>query len=176
MSENLPIRKQNRLQNYDYSEAGVYFITICTKNKEKILWNGELNTQNFDWEFVGARFARPQNLPLSKLGVIVEENLSKWNDTYENAYLSSYVIMPNHLHIMVVILPNEEFGRAKRAPTVSTMINQFKGAVTKQIGKNIWQKLFYDHIIRDKRDYEEISKYIHENPLKWQFDELYCEE
>ena len=82
--------------------------------------------------------------------------------------------MPNHLHIIVVILPNYS-GRAKHAPTVSMMVAQFKGAVTKQVGENIWQKLFYDHIIRDKHDFEEISKYIYENPLKWEFDELYCE-
>ena len=56
------------------------------------------------------------------------------------------------------------------------MIKMFKETVTKQLGENIWQKLFHDHIIRDKRDYEEISKYIYENPLKWQFDELYREE
>lgn len=176
MKDNLPKRKNIRLREHDYSEPGAYFITICTKNKEKLLWNGELDIQNFDWELVGARFARPRNLPLSKIGVVVEENLNKWNDTYGNAYLSPYVIMPNHLHIMVVILPDEEDGRAKRAPTVSTMINQFKGAVTKQLGENIWQKLFYDHVIRDKCDFNEISKYILENPLKWQFDELYFDE
>ena len=170
----LPKRKNIRLKNVDYSESGVYFITICTKNKEKLLWNGELDIQNFNLDLVGARFARPQGLPLSKTGIVVEQNLNKLNDTYENAYLSSYVIMPNHLHIMVVISSDKEDGRAKRAPTVSTMINQFKGAVTKQLGENVWQKLFYDHIIRDKHDYEEISKYIHENPLKWQFDEFYC--
>ena len=83
--------------------------------------------------------------------------------------------MPNHLHIVVVILPDEN-GRTRCAPTVSRMVKMFKETVTKQLGENIWQKLFYDHIIRDKHDYEEISKYIHENPLKWQFDELYCEE
>ena len=173
MKDNLPKRKHPRLKEYDYSEPGAYFITICTKNKEKSLWKGELDVQNFDWKLVGARFARPQNLPLSEIGIAVEQNLNKWNELYENVYLSSYVIMPNHLHIMVVILPDEEDGRAKRAPTVSTMINQFKGAVTKQLGENIWQKLFYDHVIRNKHDYEEISKYILENPLKWQFDELY---
>ena len=173
MNKNLPKRKDLRLKEYDYSEPGAYFITICTKNKEKSLWKGELDVQNFDWKLVGARFARPQNLPLSEIGIAVEQNLNKWNETYENVYLSSYVIMPNHLHIMVVILPDEEDGRAKRAPTVSTMINQFKGAVTKQLGENIWQKLFYDHVIRNKYDYEEIAKYILENPLKWQFDELY---
>ena len=161
MSEKLLKRKNIRLKSYDYSDPGAYFITICTKNKEKLLWNGELDIEKYDFKLVGARFARPQNVPLSSIGLVVEQNLNKWNDTYENVYLSSYVIMPNHLHIIVVILPDES-GRAKRAPTVSTMINQFKGAVTKQLGENIWQKLFYDHIIRDKRDFEEISKYIYE--------------
>lgn len=174
MKDNLPKRKHPRLKEYDYSEPGAYFITICTKSKEKSLWKGEFDVQDFDWKLVGARFARPQNLPLSEIGIVVEQNLNKWNETYENVYLSSYVIMPNHLHIIVVILPDYS-GRAKHAPTVSMMVAQFKGAVTKQIGENIWQKLFYDHVIRNKRDYEEISKYIYENPLKWQFDELYCE-
>ena len=175
MSEKLPKRKDIRLKNYDYSEPGAYFITICTKNKKKLLWNGELDVQNFDWKLVGAHRVRPQNLPLSKLGIVVEQKLIQWDNAYENVYLSSYVIMPNHLHIMVVILPDSS-GRTRCAPTVSRMIKMFKETVTKQIGENIWQKLFYDHIIRDKHDFEEISKYIYENPLKWQFDELYCEE
>ncbi len=103
MKENLVIRKKNRLQNYDYSQPGVYFITICTKNKEKLLWNGSLDLQKFDWELVGEHSVLPQGLPLSNMGVVVEENLIKWNETYENIYLSSYVIMPNHLHLLVVI-------------------------------------------------------------------------
>lgn len=175
MSENLPKRKEIRLKNYDYSEPGVYFITICTKNKEKLLWNGELDLQNFDWEIVGEHSVRPQNLPLSKIGIVVEENLKKWNDTFENVYLSSYVIMPNHLHIMVVIL-SKQSGCTECPPTISAMVRFFKGSITKQIGANIWQQSFYDHVIRDKRDFEEISKYIYENPLKWEFDELYCRE
>ena len=106
------------------------------------------------------------------MGVLVEEKLNQWDNAYENVYLSSYIIMPNHLHIVVVILPDES-GRTRCAPTVGHMIKMFKETVTKRLGKNIWQKLFYDHIIRDQRDYEEISKYIHENPLIWQFDEFY---
>ena len=175
MSEKLPKRKEIRLENYDYSEPGAYFITICTKSKEKLLWDGELDVQNFDWELVGEHSVRPQNLPLSKIGIVVEENLKKWNDTFENVYLSSYVIMPNHLHIMVVIL-SKRSGCTECPPTISTMVRFFKGSITKQIGANIWQQSFYDHVIRDKNDYEEISKYIYENPLKWEFDELYCEE
>ena len=175
MSENLPKRKDIRLKDYDYSEPGAYFITICTKNKEKLLWNGELDIQNFDCKSVGAHRVRPCGLPLSEMGIVVEQKLNQWDIAYENVSLSSYVIMPNHLHIVVVILPDEN-GRTRCAPTVSRMVKMFKETVTKQLGENIWQKLFYDHIIRDKHDYEEISKYIRENPLKWQFDELYCEE
>ena len=171
----LPKRKDLRLKNYDYSECGAYFVTICTKNKEKFLWSGELDVQNFNWEPVGEHCVLPQGLPLSQIGIVVEQNLNKWNDTYENVYLSSYVIMPNHLHVMIVILPDEG-GSTQCSPTVSRMVKLFKEAVTKQIGQKIWQLSFHDHIIRDKRDYEEISKYIHENPLKWQFDKFYCEE
>ena len=80
--------------------------------------------------------------------------------------------MPNHLHIMLVITGNEN-GRTQFAPTVSRMVKQFKGAVTKRIGKPIWQKSFVEHIIRDKYDYDIRSKYIEENPIRWQCDE-YC--
>ena len=175
MSENLPKRKNIRLKNYDYSEPGAYFITICTKNKENLLWNGDLDVEKYDFKPVGAHRVRPYNLPLSKLGMVVEEKLNQWDGVYPSVYLSSYVIMPNHLHTIVVILPDEG-GRTRCAPTVSHMVKMFKETVTKQLGENVWQKLFYDHIIRDKRDYEEISKYIYENPLKWEFDELNNEE
>ena len=172
MEEKLPKRKDIRLKNYDYSELGAYFITICTKNRENLLWNGELNIEKYDFKPVGAHRVRPCDLPLSKFGMVVEENLNQWDRAYEGVYLSSYVIMPNHLHVVVVMLP-EEGGRTRCAPTVSHMVKMFKETVPKQLGENIWQKLFYDHIIRDKKDYEEITKYIYENPLKWQFDELY---
>ena len=175
MRKNVPKRKDIRLKDYDYSESGAYFITICTKNKEKLLWEGELDIQNFDCKSAGAHRVRPQGLPLSKTGFLVEQKLNQWDGAYENVYLSSYVVMPNHLHIIVVINPDES-GRTRCAPTVSRMIKMFKETVTKQLGENIWQKLFHDHIIRDKRDYEEISKYIYENPLKWQFDEVYRDE
>ena len=172
MNKNLPKRKDLRLKEYDYSAPGAYFITICTKHKEKLLWDGELDVQNFDWELVGGHSVHPRGLPLSKAGIIAEQALQKWNETYENVYLSSYVIMPNHLHLMVVI-EHGVGGCTECPPTISAMVRYFKGSITKQLGMNIWQQSFYDHIIRDGRDYEEISKYIYENPLEWQFDELY---
>lgn len=81
MERNLPIRKKIRLKDYDYFESGAYFLTICTKNKEKMLWHGSLDTQNFTWKSVGEHSVRPQNLPLSRIGILVKENLKKWNDT-----------------------------------------------------------------------------------------------
>ena len=63
MKDNLPKRKHPRLKEYDYSEPGAYFITICTKSKEKSLWKGEFDVQDFDWKLVGARFARPSKHP-----------------------------------------------------------------------------------------------------------------
>ena len=172
MEEKLPKRKEIRLKNYDYSEPGAYFITICTKSKEGLLWKGKPEAQKYDWKLVGAHCVRPLGLPLSKAGIIVEDNLNRLNNTYENVYLSSYVIMPNHIHLIIVILPSEG-GRTQCAPTVSKMIKLFKEAVTKQLDESIWQKLFYDHIIRDQRDYEKISKYIFDNPMKWEEDELF---
>ena len=89
--------------------------------------------------------------------------------------LYSYVIMPNHLHIMVVISA-DEYGRPQVAPTVERMVKQFKGASTKKIGAPIWQKSYIEHVIRNKKDYQTRSNYIYENPLRWYYDELYAEE
>jgi len=136
ISEQLPKRKNIRLREYDYSEPGAYFITICMKNKEKIFWNGELDVQKFEWKLVGERCVLPQGLPLSQAGIIVEQALQKWNETYDNVYLSSYIIMPNHLHLMVVI-QHGAGGSTQCSPTVSRMVKLFKESVTKQF----WEKI-----------------------------------
>ena len=103
------------------------------------------------------------------------EELEKWHKTYEAVALYSYVIMPNHLHIMVFISA-DEYGRPQVAPTVDRMVKQFKGAVTKKIGTSIWQKSYMEHVIRDKKDYETRLNYIYENPIRWCYDKLYVEE
>ena len=171
----LPKRKNIRLKNYDYSSPGAYFVTICTENRRNYFWNDTLNPQALEWRSVGANCVRPQNLPLSDIGSAVLDELEKWHKTYDTVELCSYVIMPNHLHIMVFISA-DEYGRPQVAPTVSRMVKQFKGAVTKKIGRPIWQKSFVEHVIRNKQDFETKSKYICENPIQWYYDELYTEE
>ena len=102
-----PKRKDIRLKNYDYSSPGAYFVTICTENRKNCFWDGLIDPQVFNWRSVGANCVRPQNLPLSNIGKIVLEELERWDQTYPAVSLYSYVIMPNHLHIMVVISKDE---------------------------------------------------------------------
>jgi Transposase and inactivated derivatives len=152
-------RKNARLKDYDYSRNGAYFITVCVKDGCEWLWENEP---------VGARIARP----LTSAGKIIETSINEISVRYPMIEVLKYVIMPNHLH-MILLINND--GRAMRAPTVSTVINQIKGYVTKQLGYSVWQKLFYDHIIRNEADYLRIWKYIDENPLKWEDDKYFSE-
>lgn len=83
--------------------------------------------------------------------------------------------LPNHIHLIIRIDNNKcgVDGRTLFAPTISRIIKQFKEFVTKQLGENIWQKSFYDHIIRDENDYKTKWEYIENNPNRWSEDELY---
>jgi len=171
MNNALPRRKPNRLKGYDYSFPGSYFITICTENCRNLFWNRELNTDSFHWLTVGANCVRPQNLPLSNIGEIVCKELEVWQQTYPAVHLNAFVIMPNHLHILLSISALEN-GRTQFAPTISRMVKQFKGAITKQLHQSIWQKSFFEHIIRDDNDYITKLTYLCENPLRWNLDEF----
>lgn len=156
----LPQRKNTRLQNYDYSQAGYYFLTLCTKERKNLFWN------------VGATSGRPElEYQLTSIGSIVDREINGINSIYLNVEIDKYVIMPNHVHMILII--TEEHGRSKTAPTISRIIQQFKGSITKKIGTPIWQKLFYDHVIRNEEEYQKIYEYIETNPLKWREDKYY---
>ena len=150
----LPKRKQIRIEEFDYSTPGAYFITICSLNREKIFWS-----------FRRGELSSPAILPLTDIGIIVDNEIKKMNGIYNNVKVDKYCIMPDHIHLIVSINA-DALGRTQFAPTISRVIKQFKGSVTKQIGKSIWQKSFYEHTIRNRHDYEEIWQYIDNNPLK----------
>ena len=152
---NLPKHKQIRIENYDYSTNGAYFITICTANRENHLW-----------EIRRGELCSPDNIPLSNLGKIIDNEIQKLNSVYESVAVDKYCIMPNHIHFIISINSNNS-GRTQFAPTISRIVKQFKGSITKQIGKPIWQKSFYEHTIRNQTDYNEIWDYIENNPLKY---------
>ena len=156
----LPKRKQNRLVNYDYSKPNAYFITVCTDKRKNLFWND-----------VGAIIDRPENVPLTRLGVLVKQRIEDIPKYYSMISVDQYVIMPNHIHLLLQIQSDLD-GRSMIAPTISTVVRMMKGAVTKQAGFPVWQKGFYEHIIRNDRDYQEIWNYIEGNPGKWTEDTL----
>ncbi|MBR2888912.1 MAG: transposase [Oscillospiraceae bacterium] len=160
----LPKRKPNRLQYYDYSTPGAYFITICTSNRKCFLW-----------DTVGASIARPQTPQLSDWGVIVDQAIRDIPEFYPAIAIDHYVVMPNHIHLLLRIQTDGD-GRPMVAPTISRVVQQLKGIVTKQIGVSIWQKLFHDHVIRGEQDYLKIWEYIDSNPARWKDDCFYQEE
>ena len=155
MDKELPSRKRNRLKHYDYSSSGAYFITICSSDRRNYLWNG-----------VGATIGRPQDVDLSQYGKLVDEAINNIPSIYPALKLDHYVIMPDHIHLLLIIRA-DEYGRPMVAPTISRVVQQLKGYITKRIGHSIWQKLFFDHVIRNRQDYEEHVKYICDNPVKW---------
>ena len=164
----LPKRHALRLEFYDYNSIGAYFLTICIKNHRKILSN-----------IVGGDVLDAPYVELTQYGKIVDKYINQLNNFYENLEVDSYVIMPNHIHIILVV---SEGGASRTSPPTAkqhTFVSQFVSTLKRfcnnEFGKNIFQRSYYDHIIRDKNDYEQVLKYIIENPLKWQFDELYCE-
>ena len=152
---NLPKRKPIRIADYDYSAPGAYFITVCTTNREKIFWSDRKS-----------ELCSPANVPLSDIGMIVNNEIQKLNTVYDSVRVDKYCIMPDHIH-MILIIDSDEHGRTQFAPTVSRVMKQFKGSITKQVGRPIWQKSFYDHGIRNQQDYGEIWQYIENNPLKY---------
>lgn len=150
----LKTRKRIRLENYDYSTPGMYFITVCTKNRQNILWNN-----------VRTDIISPDNLPLSSIGITVEHGILQINNHYDNVEVNKYCIMPDHIHLIIFIYPNES-GRMVSAPTISTIVGSMKRWTSKQTGKPIWQKSFIDRIIRNEKGYQAVWEYIENNPLK----------
>ena len=169
MKEPMPIRKQNRLPNYNYASNGAYFVTICTADRKNLFWE-----QNQPFVVGEDIILPPEEIRLSSYGKIVRQAILQIPTHYENFELLQYVIMPNHIHLILHIINGS--GQMISAPTLSTIIGQMKRVVSKGIGQSVWQRSFHDHMIRDIYDYEEISKYVYENPSKWICDKLYIKE
>ena len=162
----LPKRKRNRLENYDYSSCGAYFITVCT-----------LERQNYFWENVGAIIDRPQDVELSTYGKMVDQAIQNIPSAYPALSLESYVIMPNHLHLLLRI-PHQGSNGSSQAPNptngaVPKFISLLKRRCNRVWGRNIWQRSFYDHVVRNEKEYLRIWAYIDTNPAKWQDDRYY---
>ena len=169
----LPQRKPLRWNNYDYNTPGAYFITICTHDKRCTLSH-----------VVGAIHESPA-IKLTNFGQIVEHILHHI-PAHLKATVDRFVIMPNHIHLLLVILDDEELRAIRESPlrgrsVISKTVGYIKMNATRQIHEihddvNVWQRGFHDHVIRDHRDYEKIAKYIDENPAQWERDRMWVKE
>lgn len=183
-------RRSIRLKGYDYAQTGAYFVTICTKNRECLF--GEIA----DGDVV-----------LNEWGEIVKNEWLRTLKIRPNVIVDEYIVMPNHLHGILIIVDDGRGGRgvSQYAPTTITppyaptmqcdpttnnqntfkspsktigaIIRGFKSATTKQInisrntpGQPVWQRNYYEHIIRDDESLHRIRQYITQNPIRWQND------
>ena len=161
-------RKSIRLKDYDYSQPGAYFITICTHKKQCIL--GEV---------------ADDGMKLSRFGEIVKTEWLKTFEIRKNLILDEYIVMPNHFHGIIIV---DGRGTLQRAPTfekfgrpvsnsIPTVVRLFKSATTNRVNElrhtpesPFWQRNYLEHIIRNEDELNKIREYIQNNPLKWHLD------
>lgn len=180
-------RRSIRLKDYDYTQNGAYFVSVCTHRRACLF--GEIH----DGDMV-----------LNSYGMIVQEQWEQTGIVRDNVELDAFVIMPNHVHGIILIVDNNDThenrdgdlmrrGLMHQTPTMtkrefskpiahslSTIIGAFKAAVTRHINRlpdspdhPIWQRNFYEHIIRNEADLNRIREYIIYNPARWETDTLY---
>ena len=173
-----------RLQNYDYSQSGAYFVTICTKNREHYfgeIMNGKMK--------------------LSDIGKMAKKYWKQIPDHFSFVILGEWVVMPNHIHGIIMINKNnvdinysvetQDFASLQspkydqyknkfgpQSKNLASIIRGFKIGVTKYIRQNtniygVWQSRFHDRIIRNKKEYNRISEYILYNPQNWKKDDYF---
>ena len=160
----LPQRKQNRLPAYNYSENATYFITICTQDRKPVLCH-----------IVGGGALDAPTVTLTKIGQIAQKYILSSN-RIPGITVDKFVIMPDHIHLLVQV--NEAAAKGtSRAPSptnsaIPHFVSTFKRFCHQEIGESIFQRSYYDHVIRNQRDYDEIWQYIENNPRKWYLQKL----
>ena len=176
-------RRSIRLKGYDYSQPGAYFVTICTHRHECLFG-----------EIVGAG---SETVPTVDIGPHMELNAYgeivqfTWYDLVNHASgieFGEFVIMPNHIHGIIIIVERDHVGAGSEpAPTAATkkyslpeIVRQFKTYSARRInehrgrrGESVWQRNYWEHIIRGEKSYHEITTYIINNPVNWEMDKLH---
>ena len=163
----LPKRKATRLKGYDYSVPGAYFVTICTHNRKQL----------FEIENVGNDLC----VVPPEQNEIIRKWLKETENKFDNIRIDKYVIMPNHIHVIVVIT-ERHIGRSLQnvmqwfeTMVTNDYIKGVKRGALEPFNKKLFQKSYHDHIIRNEKDYKNIWEYIDTNPLKWEEDCFYGE-
>ncbi len=175
MEKKLPNRKSIRLKGYDYAQAGLYFVTICTQHRAH-LFGKIINGQ----------------MILNDSGKMVETEWLQLKNRFKNIQLREYVVMPNHFHAILeivgaplVVAPNPNKGQPQGiAPTLGEIVGAFKSITSvkyirgvksknwKHFDGKLWQRNYWEHIIRNDNAHQRIAQYIINNPEKWERDKL----
>ena len=190
--------KNDKVEKFDYSRTGAYFLTICVEGRKTILSeiiksNHTAINETKNQSLVGEPLAAPENekssflitdeeftlfanrysVALTSIGEVVKEQLLDLENRYGNVKIKNYVIMPDHIHIILYL--RKATGAASGSPTVNDVVRAFKSRTSckcrQQFGiEKIFQRSFTDHIIRDREDYDVRMKYISENPIRWYYN------
>ncbi len=156
----LPSRKQNRLECFDYGEKGCYFVTLCTYNRQPL----------FEIE---AAVGNDLCVVPSKQNQIIHNWIKETENKYKNVRFDKYVIMHDHLHFIINITEQHagcslpDIMKFFKTMTTNEYIKGVKNRDLPPFKNKIWQKSYYDHVIRNQEDYNETWEYIENNPKKW---------
>ena len=124
---------------------------------------------------VGRDALVPPQVSLSVFGKIVQKYIEKSGSVYDGVFVDHYAIMPNHVHLLLR-MEHTDGGTGASRPTAIKIVKAIKSLSSREIGHSIWQTSYYDHVIRNQKDYDETWTYIENNPAQWADDEYYCEE
>jgi REP element-mobilizing transposase RayT len=155
----LPKRKRTRLEGYDYSRNGIYFLTLCAKEKKPIFSR-----------IVGHGIHDAPRIELTDCGKIVEDAIQFINKNNPDVIIDHHAIMPNHVHLLVRV----DGASGKPRPTgamIPKLVSSLKRYTNKASGMKLWQTGYHDHIVRDEWDYQVRWQYIDGNPAEWAADE-----
>lgn len=157
----LPKRKPTRLRNFDYGGCGTYFVTICTADRKPVL-SQVVESSKPCGDNVGQGLA-PADIVLLPCGRIVEEQLLRLEKRFSAVTVDCYVIMPDHVHAVISVWYEHGTAEASLCPTLSRIVGVFKSLSTRACNRSfhtgkLFQSSFYDHIIRNEKDYEKNSR------------------
>lgn len=164
MYRDLPDRHTVRLPGFDYSSANWYYVTICVHERERFF--GKI----FDGRMIS-----------SPAGRMIELEWLKLRIRYLNIRLDKFVVMPNHFHGIIQLIR----AGTRPAPTLGTIIGNYKSITTHEyidgirkytwpsFKNKLWQRNYYEHVIRDEQDFDHVKKYIIENPINWTKDKFH---
>ena len=165
-----PVRKKMRLADWDYSEEGTYFLTLCAKNRKSLFSR-----------IVGRGILDAPEVQLTEIGLVIQNTLCYLVEKHPEMMFHRWVIMPNHVHILLSLSKSRKTAggaSGKPRPTdavVPKLVSSLKRFTNRQTAVNIWQDGYYDHIVRDEQDFLVRWQYIDNNPAAWLDDDYYVD-